>query len=99
MDRIQLDLNCPEFQKGLFALQKKEQNIVLAVLKKLAKMNWQQVYTDRSLNMEKILSKKGPNGKALYSIRLNKKIRALIFRENNWMRFLTIHPDHDSAYQ
>lgn len=98
MDRIRLDLNSPEFQKGLFDLQKKEQNIVLTVLKKLAKMNWQQVYTDHSLNMEKIISKDGPNGKPLYTIRLNKKIRAVIYREKNWMRFLTIHPDHDSAY-
>lgn len=98
MDKVRLDLNCPEFQKGLFALQKKEQNIVLAALKKLSQINWQQLHTDRSFNMEKILSKAGPKGKNLYSIRLNKKIRAVVFREDNWLRFLTIHPDHDSAY-
>ncbi len=49
---IQLDLNNPVFQKQLFNLPKKGQGDVLGILKKLMKMNWDQVYTDRGLKWE-----------------------------------------------
>lgn len=96
---IRLDLNSPEFQEALFALPKDGQRAVLTTLKKLASMTWNQVYRDPGLQWEAILSKAGPNGRRLYSLRLGKGFRAVAFREGDWMRILTLHPDHDSAYR
>jgi hypothetical protein len=39
------------------------------------------------------------NGAKVYSLRLGQKIRALAFRDRNFLRFVSLHPDHDSAYE
>jgi hypothetical protein len=96
---ICLDLNNPVFQRQLFALQKTEQISVLTTLRKVSKMTWHQVHVDTGLRWEAIFSRKGPQGERLYSFRLGKGTRAVAYRENAWMRILSIHPDHDSAYR
>jgi hypothetical protein len=96
---IQLDLNNSVFQKQLFDLPKKGQGDVLGSLKKLMKMNWDQVYADRGLKWEVISSRTGPKGSRLYSFRIGEGFRGVAFREGNWLRILSLHPDHDSAYQ
>lgn len=96
---IDFDLNHPEFQNDLLALEKEDGSRFLAVLKKLSRMSWQQVYRDKGLNWEYISSYAGPNGQRLYSIRITKKFRAVVFREENYLTFLSLHPDHDSAYR
>ena len=95
---IQLDLNNPVFQKQLFNLTKKGQWGVLGSLKKIMKMSWEQVYTDRGLKWEVISSCPGPKGNRLYSFRIGEGFRGVAFREGNWLRILSLHPDHDSAY-
>lgn len=95
---LRLDLNNPEFQIQLFDLQKQEQRAVLNSLRKLAKMSWLQVYRDRGLKWEQIYSRRGPDGSDLYTLRLGKAFRAIAYRDNEWLRLLTLHPDHDSAY-
>ncbi len=97
-NKLQLDLNNPVFQKRLFNLTKNQQRGVLNTLRKLSSMQWEQIYSDSGLNWELILSKVGPNNQRLYSIRISKGFRAVVYRKDNWMRFLTLHPDHDSAY-
>ncbi len=62
-------------------------------------MTWHQIFGEHGLHWERILSKEGPNGKALYSIRIGKGFRAVVYRANQWMSFLTLHLDHDSTYQ
>ncbi|MBI4768226.1 MAG: hypothetical protein HY787_27120 [Deltaproteobacteria bacterium] len=96
---VLLDLNNPVFQKNLFSLSKQEQREVLGTLKKLSKMDWDQVYNDRGLKWEVILSRSGPHGEKLYSFRIGKGFRGLACREGDWMRILSLHPDHDSTYQ
>lgn len=32
-------------------------------------------------------------------VRLTQKIRALAYRDGEFMRFISLHPDHDSAYE
>lgn len=96
---IRLDLNNPIFQRILFDLSKNDQRKVLNTLKKLAKMTWHQLYSDRGLNWEAILSQSGPKGSRLYSFRISKGFRGIAYREGNWLRALSLHPDHDSAYQ
>jgi len=96
---VRLDLNNPVFQRQLFRLSKIEQRNILNTLRKLANMTWQQIYTDYGLKWETILSKKGPGGKKLYSFRIGKGFRGIAYRDGSWMRLLSLHPDHDSAYQ
>lgn len=96
---VLLDLNNPQFQKDLFGLSKADFLHARTTLEKLRQMTWQQVYGDRGLKWEKISSVKPPKGvDAIYSIRLSKGRRAVAFRQGEFMRFLTIPPDHDSTY-
>jgi len=96
---ISLDLNNPEFQQDWFALEREEALAVLATLRKIHRMEWNQLYGDRGLHWEAILSLSGPAGQRLYSLRVTRRVRAVAFREGEFLRFLSLHPDHDSAYQ
>jgi len=95
---IRLDLNNPVFQRQLFNLTKSNQRNILNILRKLTNMTWQQVYSDYGLKWEAILSKIGPGGKSLYSFRISKGFRGIAYRDGLWLRLLSLHPDHDSAY-
>jgi hypothetical protein len=97
-NQVLLDLNSPEFQKQLFQLNKEEQRRVLLTLEKLYGMSWDQIYRDSGLKWEAILSRSGDRGKRLYSLRMGKRLRAVAIRDGDWMRFVSLHPDHDSAY-
>lgn len=68
-------------------------------LRKLARLTWQQVYQDKGLHWEVVEGSVGPRGERLYTIRVSKKFRALVYRQGDFMRFLSLHPDHDSAYR
>jgi hypothetical protein len=96
---VKLDLNNPEFQRSWLELDKTERNRVLDTLKKLLKLDWEQVYKDQGLKWEKITSVRPPKGiDALYSIGITQARRATAIREGEFMRFLTVQPDHDSTY-
>ena len=96
---VKLDLNNPEFQKNLLELDKSERNRVLDTLKKLLKLNWDQVYRDPGLKWEKITSVRPPKGmEAIYSIRITQARRATALRDGEFIRFLTVQPDHDATY-
>lgn len=67
-------------------------------------MTWQDVYNTsskgkakRGLNWE-VIDQKTQNGDVVASIRLSDKIRARVCRDGAWMRFISLHSDHDSAY-
>ncbi|EFI33573.1 conserved hypothetical protein [Desulfonatronospira thiodismutans ASO3-1] len=96
---VKLDLNNPVFQRHLFRLQKNEQLAVLGTLRKISKMSWQQVYQDRGLNWEVISSRSGPHGARLYTFRIGQGFRGVAFHEQTWLRILSLHPDHDTAYK
>ena len=96
---VRLDLNNPVFQRLLFNLSKSDQHNILNTLRKLANMTWQQVYADHGLKWEAILSKRGPGGKKLYGFRIGKGFRGIAYRDGSWLSLLSLHPDHDSAYQ
>ena len=95
---VRLDLNNPVFQRQLFSLSKSEQHNTLNTLRKLADMTWQQVYTDHGLKWEVIISQIGPRGSRLFSFRIGKGFRGVAYRDRSWLRLLSLHPDHDSAY-
>lgn len=97
-ERVRLDLNDSEFQEDLFELPKQEQLSVLGTLKKLSQLTWDQLYRDSGLKWEAVKSKVGPHGGRLYTFRIGKGFRAVAYRKEEWLKILSLHPDHDSAY-
>lgn len=98
-DRVKLDLNSPVFQRQLVNLDKSEASRVLGTLKKLLLLSWNQVYQDSGLKWEKITSVQAPTGiDAVYSLRITQGRRATACRDGDYMRLLTIEPDHDATY-
>ena len=96
---IRLDLNNPVFQKYLFALQKPERNAAIDTLRKIRLLSWSQLYRDNGLKWEKIVSVKPPQGvDAIYSLRIAQSRRCTAYRDGNFMRLLTVAPDHDRTY-
>ena len=95
---IRLDLNNPVFQAQLLELNKQEAWAVLKTLRLLQKMSWEQIQVSKGLHWELIQSKQGASGERLYSLRISRTCRAVAFREGDWLRLLSLHPDHDSAY-
>jgi hypothetical protein len=96
---VLLDLNSPVFQRNLFALTKEQQRSALLTLKKISEMTWEQVYRDAGLKWEAISLMAGPEGRRIYSLRMGKGFRAIAYREGEQMHLLSLHPDHDSAYE
>ena len=98
--KIRLDLNNPVFQEHLLTLQKPERHAALDTLNKIRQMTWNQLVRDQGLKWEKITSIKPPQGiDAVYSLRINRSRRATAHRDGDFMRLLTIAPDHDSTYE
>jgi hypothetical protein len=99
VDAVRLDLNNPVFQRDLLGLQKVERHAALDTLAKLRQLNWQQVYRDKGLHWEKIVSIKPPPGiAALYSVRITQTRRAVAYRDGAFIRLLAIPSDHDATY-
>ena len=100
---IQLDLNNPEFQANLLAMEKSDARqletvAVLKTLRLLQAMTWEQLQSSKGLRWELIQSRQGPAGERLYSLRISRSCRAVAWRDGHWLRLLSLHPDHDSAY-
>jgi hypothetical protein len=95
---IRLDLNNPVFQDNLINLQKPERHAALDTLKKIRQLTWLQLYRDSGLKWEKISLKPPPGVDAIYSLRLTQSRRATAYRDGDFIRLLTVAPDHDSAY-
>jgi hypothetical protein len=96
---ILLDLNNPEFQSNLLALDKPQAWAVLQTLRLLQAMSWLQLQQSKGLRWELIQSRQGPQGERLYSLRVSRSCRAVAWRDGDWLRLLSLHPDHDSAYR
>ena len=94
---IRLDLNNPVLQKDWLQLNKEDAEQFRSSLRLLTQMTWDQVYQSKGFHWEEIVSKMGPHDSKLYSIRITKKFRAVVYRDKEFMRFLTLHPDHDST--
>ena len=96
---MRLDLNFPPFQRELFSLGKAELSVFIRTAKKISNMDLQQVQQSSGLNLEKIRNINSPAGKVLYSIRMSRSFRAVVTIEGEFIRFVSLHPGHDSAYQ
>jgi hypothetical protein len=98
MTKIKIDLNNQEFQNDLFSLQKNEQLALIKTLRKISSLNWDELYRDQGLKWEAIISKTTKAKDRIYSFRFSQKYRVLALREDSYLRLLTLHTDHDSAY-
>jgi hypothetical protein len=97
--KARLDLNNPVFQENLFTLQKPEQHAALGTLNKIRQLTWNQVYLDSGLKWEKIVSVKPPSEiENVYSFRITRSRRATAYRDEDFMRLLTVALDHDRTY-
>lgn len=96
--RIRLDLNSPEFQDVFFRLAAAELKQVVGSLGRLRDLDWNTLYTHAGYQWEHICHLKGPGGAKVYSLRLSQKIRAIGYRDGDFLRLVSLHPDHDSAY-
>jgi hypothetical protein len=96
---VRLDLNNPVFQTNLLSLQKPERHAALGTLNKIRQLTWNQLYRDSGLKREKISSiKPPPDIDAIYSLRITQSRRATAYRDGDFIRLLTVAPDHDSTY-
>lgn len=98
-NRVVLDLNSPAFQEVFFSLEAVELKLVVAALRRLRGMDWNAVYAHPGFNWEAVDHVKTPNGAKAHSLRLSRKVRALAYRDGDILRFISLHPDHDSAYE
>ena len=96
--RLRLDLNSPEVQDVFFRLAVAEMKQVAASLARLRELDWNTLYRHTGYNWELLDHVKGPGGAKVYSLRLSQKIRAVGFRDGEFLRLVSLHPDHDSAY-
>jgi hypothetical protein len=87
-----VDFSDIQVLEQLIRLEKAQQLAVLKTMRKLMQLTWQQVYRDSGLNWEAV-------GNGDYTIRINLKIRALVHRVGDYVQFVSLHPDHDSAYE
>ena len=90
---VRLDLNFPEFQEQLYGLDSGELRRAIKTLRKVSGLSWQQIYADHGLQWEALKSLPGR-----FTIRVTLQCRAVVFRDGDFMRFLALHFDHDSAY-
>ena len=95
---VRLDLNSPEFRDVFFRLELGELKQVVASLARLRELDWNKLYRHAGYRWEAIVHLKAPNGAKVYSLRLSQKIRAIAYRDGNFLRLISLHPDHDSAY-
>ena len=106
-DHVAVDTSWPEFRNELFAITDRDEfDAVLDTIDKVQKMTWDDVLKTstkdlrgkRGLNWEPI-SGQEVGGKQVCSIRVTQRFRARVIRDGRFMRFISLHPDYDSAYR
>jgi len=104
---VKPDLTFPGFMDDLRSLTTSDYNVFKERIQHIKKMTWQQVYDTssksrqgkRGLNWEILQGKKSADDNPIASIRISASFRALVSRKDDFMRFISLHPDHDSAYK
>ena len=98
-NRIRLDLNSLEFQDVFFRLQADDLKQVVASLRRLRELDWVGLYRHPGFHWEALEHLQAPTGGRVYSFRLGQRIRAVAYRDGDFLRVTSLHPDHDSAYE
>lgn len=101
---VQVDLEFSRIQNELAELTLDQLTEIRACVEKIQKMTWAQILATssktqkRGLNWE-VLDQKTSSGCVIASIRITEKFRARVTRDGVHMRFISLHPDHDSTYK
>ncbi len=103
---VLVDTGYPRFLNALVNLELDEQEAILDTIDKIQKMTWDDVYKTssktpsqkRGINYEPI-DQRTASGKRIATIRASGKIRIRVCRDEQYMRCISIHVDHDSAYK
>lgn len=103
---VLVDSSYPRFLEALADLETNEQDEILDTIDKIQKMTWDDVYKTssktpgqkRGINYEPI-DQQTASGRKIATIRASAKIRIRVCRDEQFMRFISIHVDHDSAYK
>ena len=69
---------------------------MVASLRRLRELT---VYRHTGFRWEAIEHLKAPNQARVFSLRLSQKVRAVAYRDGDFLRLTSLHPDHDSAYE
>ena len=97
--RVRLDLNSPEFQDVFFRLELSELKQVVGSLRRPAELDWNSLYRHTGFKWEAVRHIRTPNGATAHSLRLSEKIRGIAYRDGDFLCIISLHPDHDSAYE
>ena len=97
--RVRLDLNSPQFLNVFLGLEVAELKQVVGTLSRIRNLEWSTLYRHAGFNWEAIRHIRTPNGAVAHSLRLSQKIRVIAYRDGDLLRFISLHPDHDSAYR
>jgi len=101
---VECDLEFPRIREELKNLETKDLLQIERTIEKIKQMTWDQIYKTssktqkRGLNWEPITGQKTGHGKTIASIRISGKFRARVCRDGKFIRFISLHLDHDSAY-
>jgi len=103
---VLVDVSFPGFLISLESLDSVVQERVLTTIEKIQQMTWQDVYQTssktpgqkRGINFEPI-DQRTRSGIRIATIRISQKIRARVCRREQFMIFISLHQDHDSAYK
>ncbi|RYZ80862.1 MAG: hypothetical protein EOP04_25070 [Proteobacteria bacterium] len=101
---IKVDMTFPSLIKEIQDLTKSQLQELLESTVKLQKITWKELWEQSTKGKGKTgfnyeLIEEDPDLGNIHSIRITKSFRARVIRENEWMRFISLHPDHDSAYR
>lgn len=101
-DKISINLSSPALASQIAILSKENLIAFQKTLRKILQLSWRRLYQDHGLKWEEMTSIPdivlGDKKYRPYSIRMNQKFRAIVMRRENEMVFISLHPDHDSAY-
>jgi hypothetical protein len=99
-------LEFPAFQQQLAGLESAAFDTFLKKIETINKMTWNQIYATsskgkekRGLNWEVLPNQRTASGVPIASIRITDKLRIRVIRDGVFMRFISLHTDHESAYE
>lgn len=98
MSKVLIDMNNRYFQDVLFNIEKIEQRALLNTLRKISKLNWEELYKDKGIRWELITSETSEDINT-YSFRFSQKYRGTAYRNGNYLMLLNLFVDHDGAYR
>jgi hypothetical protein len=82
-----------------FRLEPGELRQVVASLGRLRELDWNNLYRHSGCRWEALGHLKAPNRARVYSLRLSQNVRVIAYRDGDFLRLISLHLDHDSAYK